>query len=59
MLPCGTKLFVHVYESMIFLKKMVEIKNLVNFDLFNILEICHVKHDIGHYKLFISCMMVA
>jgi hypothetical protein len=54
MLPCGTKLFVHVYESKT-LKKVVEIKVLRPCLIF--FEYAKWQHDIDHYKLVISCMI--
>jgi hypothetical protein len=38
---------------------MVEIKKIgKKFDLFNILKYDMWQHDIGHYKLVTSCMIV-
>jgi len=56
MLPHGTILFVHVYESKT-LKKVVEIKVLRPRLMF--FEYAKWQHDIGHYELVISCMIVA
>jgi hypothetical protein len=59
MLPRGTKLFVHVYESNTF-KKMVEIKKIGTQIIYLIfLEYATWQHEIGHCKLVTSCMIVA
>jgi hypothetical protein len=58
MLPCGIKLFVHLYESKTL--EMVEIKNLAKNLIYLIFfEYSTWQHDIGHYKLVVSCMIVA
>ncbi len=52
--------YLYMCMSKTFLKKMVEIKNLViNFIYLISIEDIMWQHDIGHYKLVTSCMIVA